>query len=355
MKRILTTILIIFLSTISYPQTIQFGIFSSGTDLLVKVKPSANYTTSDFLTDLVLTIRWSTSYGVSLGSSSSNYSIIETGSEGTISSFSYQKFILSGGTPITLPENWTSGSQYTILTVPVNQTGSGTGTFELAPNSFISGGDAYIEINLSPEVNTTNPFYQSSIANIPLPVELSAFCASLSQNNVCLNWKTATEVNNNGFEVQRKSDAPNSDWTKVGFLEGNGNSNSPKDYTYVDKNLTSGTKFIYRLKQIDNDGKFQYSKEVEVEVVPKQYTLYQNYPNPFNPTTTIKFDLPQATEVNLTVYNILGEKVLTLINGMQEAGYHSVMFNASNLASGTYIYRLQSHNFVQTKKMLLVK
>ena len=187
MKRILTTILIIFLSTISYPQTIQFGIFSSGTDLLVKVKPSANYTTSDFLTDLVLTIRWSTSYGVSLGSSSSNYSIIETGSEGTISSFSYQKFILSGGTPITLPENWTSGSQYTILTVPVNQTGSGTGTFELAPNGFVSGGDAYIEINLNPEINTTSPFYQSSISNVPLPVELSSFSASLTGNRKMLN------------------------------------------------------------------------------------------------------------------------------------------------------------------------
>ena len=138
-------------------------------------------------------------------------------------------------------------------------------------------------------------------------------------------------------------------------MQGYGNSNSPKEYTYTDKDLTGGTKYMYRLKQIDNDGKYQYSKEVEVEVVPKEYSLYQNYPNPFNPSTTIKFDLPESSEVNLTVYNILGEKVITLVNGMKKAGYHSVEFNAGNIASGMYIYRLQTPNFIQTKKMLLLK
>ena len=94
---------------------------------------------------------------------------------------------------------------------------------------------------------------------------------------------------------------------------------------------------------------------MEVAVVPKQYTLYQNYPNPFNPTTTIKFDLPQAAEVKLAIYNILGEKVVTLADGFLEEGFHSVVFDAKNLASGTYIYRLQTSGFVQTKKMVLMK
>ena len=194
--------------------------------------------------------------------------------------------------------------------------------------------------------------------NQALPVELTSFTALVNTNNVNLNWKTATEVNNNGFEIQRAVRGQQSEvssWQKVGFVEGHGNSSSPKEYTYEDKNLTGGTKFIYRLKQIDNDGEYEYSKEVEVEVVPKKYTLYQNYPNPFNPSTTIKYDLPQSSEVNLTVYNILGEKVRTLVNGMEGAGYHSVEFDASNLASGTYIYRLQAQNFIQTKKMLLLK
>ena len=185
-----------------------------------------------------------------------------------------------------------------------------------------------------------------------------------------LNWKTATEVNNNGFEVQRgvrsqgadvggqKSEA-SGQWEKVGFVEGHGNSNSPKEYSFTDKNLTGGTNFVYRLKQIDNDGQYQYSKEVEVEIIPKQYALYQNYPNPFNPTTNIKFDLPEASKVVLNVYNILGEKVATLLNQTVEAGFHQVPFNGSNLSSSTYIYRIEAQSsgqsFVQTKKMLLLK
>ena len=193
-------------------------------------------------------------------------------------------------------------------------------------------------------------------SDAPLPVELSSFTVLVNLNNVNLSWKTATEIDNSGFEVQRKTESrePGS-WEKVGFVLGHGNSNSPKEYSFVDKNLTEKAKFVYRLKQIDNDGKYQYSKEVEVEVVPKQYMLYQNYPDPFNPSTTIKFDLPQASQVNLTVYNILGERVITLVNGMEEAGYHSIVFNAGNLASGTYIYKLQTPNFIQTKKMLVLK
>ena len=198
----------------------------------------------------------------------------------------------------------------------------------------------------------------SELTGFALPVELSSFTADVNTNNVTLNWKTSTEVNNNGFEIQRgvrnqKSEVGN--WQKVGFVQGTGNSNSPKEYNFTDKNLIGGTNFVYRLKQIDNDGKYQYSKEVEVKIIPNQFALYQNYPNPFNPTTNIKFDLPEASWVTLKVYNIIGQEVASLINGEVNAGYHSVSFDGSKLPSGTYIYRLQTGNFIQTKKMVLLK
>jgi Secretion system C-terminal sorting domain len=190
----------------------------------------------------------------------------------------------------------------------------------------------------------------------PLPVQLSSFTASANNNSVNLTWNTATEVNNYGFDVQRMTEgSPNSDWTKVGFVAGSGNSNSPKTYSFTDNNLTGGTKFLYRLKQTDIDGSFEYSDTVEVTVAA-QYALYQNYPNPFNPTTIIKFDIPQASRVSLIIYNILGAKVATLVNNESlSAGLHSATFDGRSLASGTYIYRLQAGNYVQIKKMLLLK
>ena len=192
-----------------------------------------------------------------------------------------------------------------------------------------------------------------------LPVELTSFAASVNLNNVNLNWKTATEVNNNGFEVQREirdqESEVTSQWEKIGFVQGHGNSNSPKEYSFIDKNLTGGTQFSYRLKQIDNDGKYEYSKEVEVKVVPKDINLLQNYPNPFNPVTEIKFTLPEAARVTLRVYNIIGQEVASLVNGIEEEGFHSIRFEGSNLPSGTYIYRLQAGSVVQTKKMVLLK
>jgi len=193
----------------------------------------------------------------------------------------------------------------------------------------------------------------------PLPVELSSFAAkTIDKNKVKLNWKTETEVNNYGFDVERKSNVKgqtSDDWEKIGFVNGNGNSNAPKDYSYIDNNLVGGSKFLYRLKQVDNDGKFTYSDAVEVEVLPTQYELSQNYPNPFNPGTTIKFSLPRATQLKIIIYNMLGEQVATIADGMYESGYHKVNFNAVGLSSGTYIYRITSDSFVETKKMIVLK
>lgn len=194
----------------------------------------------------------------------------------------------------------------------------------------------------------------------PLPVELKLLNGFVKNGNVVLNWQTATEINNFGFEIERKimkASSFLSNWEKIGFVKGNGNSNSPKEYSFIDKTVNSG-KIIYRLKQIDNDGTLSYSPEVEVEVViQKEFNLYQNYPNPFNPTTTISFTLEESGITTLKIYNELGEEVVTLINNeyLETGEIHEQEFDASYLPSGIYIMKLQSGDKAQTKKMLLIK
>jgi hypothetical protein len=195
--------------------------------------------------------------------------------------------------------------------------------------------------------------YQGSY-DAALPVELSTFTASAIQNKVDLKWQTKTEVDNYGFDIERRIST--GEWNKIGFVQGHGNSNSPKQYNYTDKDLfADGSKFQYRLKQIDNDGKFEYSDVVEVEVVPTEFELSQNYPNPFNPATTIRFSLPKQTQMKLNLYNMLGELVETIAEGNYEAGNYKINFSASNLPSGVYVYRIESSEFTQTKKMMLLK
>jgi len=198
----------------------------------------------------------------------------------------------------------------------------------------------------------------------PLPVELTSFTASVSGGKVTLNWQTATEVNNYGFEIERTSPRPSPQgeggeagrgWEKIGFVAGNGNSNSPKDYSFVDKTVLSG-KYFYRLKQIDNDGQFEYSNIVEVDLgVPAEFSLAQNYPNPFNPSTTIKYQLPERSLVTLKLYDILGREVHTLINEDQSPGNYKVELNGSRFASGVYIYRITAGKFTAVKKLTFSK
>ncbi|OGU78537.1 MAG: hypothetical protein A2499_08060 [Stygiobacter sp. RIFOXYC12_FULL_38_8] len=204
----------------------------------------------------------------------------------------------------------------------------------------------------------------TSWSQAPLPVQLTSFTASNVNNGVQLNWQTATEVNNYGFEVERQpipnpsQREGNSSWTKIGFVNGHGNSNSPKSYSFIDNLLLAHdlNRLQYRLKQIDFDGKFEYSNIVEVNVeVPAAFVLHQNSPNPFNPTTEIKFALPKNSNVELSIYNLLGEIVQRLANGMMNAGEHKVMFDASNLSSGVYIYKLTTDNYFSTRKMVLLK
>jgi len=189
--------------------------------------------------------------------------------------------------------------------------------------------------------------------NYPFRVELGLFIAVPNGRTVQLNWETKTEKNSDKFNVERKTIGV--DWGTIGSVKAAVLSNSPKQYSYTDKNLQSG-KYQYRLKMIDNDGTFKYSSAVEVEVaVPKNYELNQNFPNPFNPNTVISYSLPLASNVRLIVYNSLGQAVKVLENGFKNAGTYSVNFNATELPSGTYYYKIEAGQFSQIKKMIHLK
>ncbi len=189
--------------------------------------------------------------------------------------------------------------------------------------------------------------------NSIIPVELTSFNASVNGTNVLLKWTTATEINNSGFDIERR--ASTGDWKKIGFVPGAGTTSEKQSYTFSDKNLNKG-KYQYRLRQVDFDGTFEYSKVVEVEILsPAKFELAQNYPNPFNPTTAISFTIPQSGNVKLAVYNLLGQEVAVLVNEFREAGTYDVEFNASKLNSGVYLYKLEANGLTLTKKMTLLK
>ena len=199
----------------------------------------------------------------------------------------------------------------------------------------------------------TNPPYIIVDYNYITPVELTSFVATANNGNVILNWATATETNNKGFEIERKTEK--GEYQRIGYIAGFGTTTQPKNYSYTDNKLDAG-KYVYRLKQIDLNGASAYLKEAEVEVTtPATFSLEQNYPNPFNPTTMIQYSIPADQQISLNIYNLLGEKVMTLVNGFQKAGQHEVNFNASSLASGIYFYKLEAGANVLARKMILMK
>lgn len=228
-------------------------------------------------------------------------------------------------------------------------------------------------------VTAFNDAYLSNYSNTAVaivttvPVELKSFTALVKGDFVQLNWTTATETNNSGFDVERKQ-SENNNWEKIIFVNGHGTTTEQNSYSVTDKNLLSGT-YQYRLKQIDFDGSFEYSNIVDVSFMePDAFSLEQNYPNPFNPTTRIKYIIPNvettagrgellsaaALQVTLKVYGILGNEVATLVNEQQAAGIYEVEFDALNLRvtslpSGVYYYKLTAGSLIETKKMILLK
>ena len=226
------------------------------------------------------------------------------------------------------------------------------------------------------DVTVTNPDGQSASGigileiDSAVPVELSSFIAKSSKDGVQLDWVTQTEVNNYGFEVERTTTFPPSyqggsvrqlpdggGWEKIGFVEGHGNTNSPKKYSFIDRGINYGS-FAYRLKQIDNDGSYEYSDEIEIDAgkIPNDFVLEQNYPNPFNPSTTIRFAINESVPASLKIYDVLGNEVEELFNERTEAGkVYNLEFKAENLSSGIYFYRLETPTKILHRKMLLIK
>lgn len=190
----------------------------------------------------------------------------------------------------------------------------------------------------------------------PLAVELSSFTSSTNGRNISLKWTTSSEENNSGFEILRSASNDNSEYTKVAFIHGYGTTNSVHNYSFEDRNLTSG-KFKYKLKQIDFNGNFKYyelSNDVEVGI-PAVFSLYQNYPNPFNPTTKINFDIAKDGFVSLKIFDIQGREIKKLVNEYRKAGFYTEEFKGLDLASGAYYYKIESGDFSSTKDMILIK
>lgn len=196
------------------------------------------------------------------------------------------------------------------------------------------------------------------IVDTTVPVELTSFAAAVSGRDVTLNWATATELNNKGFEVQRKSD--NNEFVTIGFVQGSGTTVEAQSYSFTDNNLEFGS-YSYRLKQVDLNGNFEYSDEVLVDITaPQEFALDQNFPNPFNPSTRISFALAVDSKVSLKVFNLLGQEVASLIEGNISAGTHDIDFSANGMNSGVYFYTLEATgidgtNFSSTKKMIFMK
>lgn len=190
-----------------------------------------------------------------------------------------------------------------------------------------------------------------------VPVELSSFTASANDDNVTLSWTTATETNNQGFQIERSNEG---EFESVGYVPGRGTTTEVSNYTFVDENVAAGS-YSYRLKQMDYDGTYEYSQVIEVDVnVPAEFAMDQNYPNPFNPSTKINFRLAADSKVTLKVFDVLGQEVITLLNKDLSAGSHIVDFDASGINSGTYFYRIDATgidgtNFTDVKKMILMK
>jgi hypothetical protein len=192
-----------------------------------------------------------------------------------------------------------------------------------------------------------------------VPVELTSFTGAFVGNDVQLKWATATELNNRGFEIQRSING--SAFATIAFVEGFGTTTEQKQYTFTDRNVTADVNHAYRLKQIDFDGTFDYSDVVNVgSTIPTEFALEQNYPNPFNPSTSIAYAVPVKSNVTLEVYNLIGQKIVTLVEGQVEAGKHTAQFNASFMSSGIYLFKLTAvgengSQFSSSKKMTLLK
>jgi photosystem II stability/assembly factor-like uncharacterized protein len=242
---------------------------------------------------------------------------------------------------------------------------NGSSWAELAdglPNTVILHLD-YSPLNQMLRAGTHGRGVFEAFIDFTIPVELASFNANITEREIVLNWITATETNNKGFEIERK--LKNNEWETIGFIDGNGTTTEIQSYNYQDNynDISYSGRVLYRLKQIDFDGSFEHSKIIyaDVDFTPNAYSLSQNYPNPFNPVTNIKYSLPIESEVRMVVMNSIGQEVAELVNGIQSEGFYETSWNADEFASGVYFYTIEAVStnkqisFQDTKKLLLIK
>ncbi len=257
---------------------------------------------------------------------------------------------------VTVAITYDGGATSTVLYSQVDATGNvGPGLMAGNFTTPVTGSaDIQVEITFTGNsFNNDNIYWDNLCFGYVVPVELSSFSATSNGADVELKWTTATEINNQGFQVEKMN--ASGTFEQLGYVAGFGTTTEPKAYSFIDSKLESGN-YTYRLKQIDFDGTFTYSEEVNVEVeLPLEYSLDQNYPNPFNPSTMIKYSIPEDGNVKLSVYNMLGEEVASIVNTTQKAGRYEVNFDASQLSSGVYVYRIEAANFTSSKKLMLTK
>ncbi len=298
--------------------------------------------------------RWNGSSWSALGSGMNSYvySIDSYGSN----IYAGGGFTTAGGTTVNRVARW-NGSAWSAI-------GSGTNnlvrSLVIAPET----GKMYVGGNFTLVDGSTPASHIASVEDTdnPFPIELISFTAEpAGSGSAILRWRTETELDNYGFWIERSFDGHN--FKPVGFVEGFGNSDSPKDYQYndiIDDKSDITDLVYYRLKPIDTDGSFAYSDIISINISDLfsddfRFEIVQNYPNPFNPETKVRFFIPEAGEVNLVVYSIKGEKVATLANGSFDGGSYEFSFNGKNLASGIYISSLSFNGKIKTKKMMLLK
>ena len=277
------------------------------------------------------------------------------------------KSVLKWHQPIPLPHEIVQRKQGTPLSNTAYETiaviqGSNTNTFI---DSTIIDSSIYTYRIGIPEMFSWYVYSNEATAYAfpPIPVELISFNGKAVGPDILLNWITATETNNRGFEIERKETGEKTgQWETISFIKGNGTTAESKLYSYIDKNVAAGN-YQYRLKQIDFDGSSDYSRVVEISIdSPEEFSLAQNYPNPFNPATNLSYVIGHSSFVTLKVYDVLGNEAAVLVNETKPAGRYTLKFDGSNLASGIYFYRIKavpidgsSGDFSAVRKLILLK